>query len=74
MSKVKIDSNAFVYHMPMVLAGTMAEGRVKFMAVGWVARVNYQPPLIALALGNPHHTNSGVTHEYLFHSLHQYPR
>ena len=63
MSKVKISNDAYVYPMPMVLVGAVVEGRVNFMAVGWVARVNYQPPMIAIALGGGHHTNAGI-HEH----------
>lgn len=60
MAKRPIDANAFPYPMPMVLVGTLVEGRPNFMAVGWVSRVNYRPPLIAVALGKIHHTNSGI--------------
>ena len=60
MEKIKIDNSAaFVYPMPMVLAGSIVEGKHNFMAVGWVSRVNFKPPLIAIALG-PHHTNKGI--------------
>ena len=59
MGKVKISSNAFVYPMPMVLAGSVVDGKPNFMAVGWVTRVNFEPPMIAVALG-PHHTNRGI--------------
>jgi flavin reductase (DIM6/NTAB) family NADH-FMN oxidoreductase RutF len=60
MEKIKIDSAAaFLYPMPMVLAGAVVDGRANFLAVGWVSRVNYQPPLFAIALG-PHHTNRGI--------------
>ena len=59
MEKIKIDSNAFVYPMPVVLVGAVVDGKENFMAVGWVSRVNYQPPLIAVALGS-HHTNKGI--------------
>jgi len=60
MDKIKIDNNAaFLYPMPMVLVGTVVEGKANFMAVGWAARVNYQPPIMAVALG-PHHTNKGI--------------
>ena len=52
MEKVKIENNAFVYPMPMVLVGAMVEYRANFMAVGWVARVNFNPLMIAVALGN----------------------
>ena len=60
MSKIKIDNSAaFLYPMPMVLVGSIVEGSANFMAVGWVSRVNYKPPLFAIALG-PHHTNKGI--------------
>jgi flavin reductase (DIM6/NTAB) family NADH-FMN oxidoreductase RutF len=60
MSKVKIGKNNFVYPMPMVLVGTVVDGRANFMAVGWVSRVNFNPPMIAVALGKAHHTNTGI--------------
>jgi flavin reductase (DIM6/NTAB) family NADH-FMN oxidoreductase RutF len=60
MNKIKIDSSAaFLYPMPMVLAGSVVEGKANFMAVGWVSRVNFKPPLFAIAIG-PHHTNKGI--------------
>jgi len=60
MPKKRISENAFPYPMPMVVLGTLADGRPNFMAVGWVARVNFQPPMIAVSLGKTHHTNRGI--------------
>ena len=51
MTRVNIDTNAFVYPMPMVLVGATVENRPNFMAVGWVSRVNARPPMIGVALG-----------------------
>ena len=60
MNKIKIDcSAAFLYPMPMVLVGSVVEGRANFMAVGWVSRVNFRPPLFGIAL-SPHYTNKGI--------------
>jgi flavin reductase (DIM6/NTAB) family NADH-FMN oxidoreductase RutF len=60
MDKIKIENSAaFLYPMPIVLVGSVFAGRANFMAVGWVSRVNYRPPLFAIALG-PHHTNKGI--------------
>jgi flavin reductase (DIM6/NTAB) family NADH-FMN oxidoreductase RutF len=60
MSKIKIDSGAaFLYPMPMVLVGSVVEGKANFMAAAWVSRVNFKPPLMLIALG-PHHTNKGI--------------
>ena len=66
MSKIKIDNSAaFLYPMPMVLVGSIIEGRANFMPVGWVSRVNYNPPLFAVALG-PHYTNKGIDENKAF--------
>ncbi len=60
MNKIKIDTSvAFLYPMPMVLVGSVVEGRANFMAVGWISRVNFNPPLFAIALA-PHYTNKGI--------------
>jgi flavin reductase (DIM6/NTAB) family NADH-FMN oxidoreductase RutF len=60
MTKISIDENAFLYPMPMVLVGTMVEDRPNFLAVGWVTRVNFKPPMVAVALGKGHYTNPGI--------------
>lgn len=63
MNKIKMGNNAFVYPMPMVIVGAVVGHRVNFMAVGWISRVNFQPPMIAIALHKSHYTNSGI-HEH----------
>ncbi len=60
MNKVKIGKNNFVYPMPMTLVGTVVDDRANFMAAGWVSRVNANPPMIAVALGKYHYTNTGI--------------
>jgi flavin reductase (DIM6/NTAB) family NADH-FMN oxidoreductase RutF len=59
MDKIKIDSNVFVYPMPMVIVGALVDGKPNFMAVAFVARANFKPPMIMVALGN-HFTNTGI--------------
>ena len=61
MEKIKLDKNSFLYPMPMVLVGAVVDGRANFMAVGWVSRVNFNPPMMAVALGKSHYTNAGIT-------------
>jgi len=61
MKKVKIDTNAFVYPMPVVLVGTLVDDRPNFLAVGWITRVNYQPALMAIALSKGHHSSGGIS-------------
>lgn len=60
MDKITIDRNSFVYPMPMVLVGAVVNEKANFMAVGWVSRVNFNPPMIAVALGKMHYTNKGI--------------
>jgi flavin reductase (DIM6/NTAB) family NADH-FMN oxidoreductase RutF len=59
MEKIKIDSNAFVYPMPMTLVGAVVDGKPNFLAAAWVTRVNFKPPMIMVALGD-HYTNAGI--------------
>jgi flavin reductase (DIM6/NTAB) family NADH-FMN oxidoreductase RutF len=63
--KKQIDKNAFLYPMPMVLAGSIVNEKPNFMAVGWVSRMNYQPPMIGISLG-PHLTNKGILENQAF--------
>jgi flavin reductase (DIM6/NTAB) family NADH-FMN oxidoreductase RutF len=60
MDKIRIDQNAFPYPMPVVILGAVVDGQPNFMTVAWVTRVNYQPPLIAVACGHGHHTHRGI--------------
>ena len=61
-----IDTNAFVFPMPMVLVGALVKEKPNFIAVAWVSRVNYQPPMIAVALGKTHYTNLGIQENRMF--------
>ncbi|MBD3407523.1 MAG: flavin reductase family protein [Candidatus Lokiarchaeota archaeon] len=62
----KIDSNAFVYPMPMVLVGTHYQDRPNFMPVGWINRVNFNPPLIAAGINSRHTTAEAITETEVF--------
>ena len=60
MGKTRVDSNVSIYPMPVVLAGVVVGGKANFLAVGWIARVNYQPPMVAISLSKGHYTNEGI--------------
>lgn len=59
MEKQRIDNNAFVYPMPVVIVGSVVDEKANFLAVAWVSRVNFKPPMIGISLG-PHYTNKGI--------------
>ncbi len=63
MAKTRIQTNAFLYPMPVVVVGAVVEGKANYMAVAWISRVNYQPPLLAVALGKRQYTARGI-HEH----------
>ena len=66
MSKVNLGANAYVYPMPVTLVGATTAGRANFLAVGWVMRVNWQPPLLAVALNKAHFTPKGIREHRTF--------
>jgi flavin reductase (DIM6/NTAB) family NADH-FMN oxidoreductase RutF len=59
-NKVPIATNAFLYPMPVVLVGAEVEGKPNYMAVAWITRVNYQPPLVAIGIGKRQYTARGI--------------
>jgi len=60
MQKLEIDNNVYLCPMPIVLVGTMVEGKANFMTVGWVSRVNFNPPMIAISINRSHYTPEGI--------------
>ncbi len=60
MEKIKIGNSTRVFPMPMVVVGSVVEGRINYLAVAWVCWVNPDPPMIGVALGKGHHTNKGI--------------
>ncbi len=58
--KISIENNVFVYPMPVTLVGTEVEGKVNFMTVGWISRVNGNPPYICIGIGKNRYTAKGI--------------
>jgi flavin reductase (DIM6/NTAB) family NADH-FMN oxidoreductase RutF len=65
MEKQQIGNNFFI-PMPVVLVGTQVDGKDNFMAVGWCARVNGTPPMIACGIHNSHYTLQGIAETKIF--------
>ena len=60
MQKLNIDTNVYLYPMPLVLVGAEVRGKPNFMTVGWVSRVNFKPPMIAISINKAHYTPKGI--------------
>lgn len=65
MNKVKIDNNVSI-PMPVTLVGCMLKGKANFMAVGWICRVNANPPQIGIGIGSFHATPGGIIENRTF--------
>jgi flavin reductase (DIM6/NTAB) family NADH-FMN oxidoreductase RutF len=65
MEKQQIGNNFFI-PMPVVLVGTHVGGKANFMTVGWCARANANPPMIACGIGNHHYTPKGIAETKTF--------
>ena len=66
MQKISAGQNVFIYPMPVTLLGTVVEGKPNFMALGWVSRVNANPPMIGCGVGKHHHTVKGILENSTF--------
>ena len=66
MNKVELNANAFGFPMPVALLGTVFKGKPTFMALGWFSRVNYQPPMIGIAVGRSHVTYQSIMENRCF--------
>jgi len=60
MSTVRIGANTFVYPMAVTLLGAMTGSKPNFMALGWLSRVNANPPLVGIGVGKHHYTIKGI--------------
>lgn len=60
VDKIKINNNVFVYPMPVTLLGANVKGKANFMALGWVTRVNANPPMIGVGVRKSHYTPGGI--------------
>ncbi|MBM4241590.1 MAG: flavin reductase family protein [Euryarchaeota archaeon] len=66
MEKINIGKNVFIYPMPVTLLGTMVEGKANFMALGWVTRINANPPLLALGVNKVHQSCRNIEENRAF--------
>jgi flavin reductase (DIM6/NTAB) family NADH-FMN oxidoreductase RutF len=60
MAKRNIGSSFNIYPMPVVIAGTVTDGRPNFMTAAWVTKLNSDPPLLGLCVARKQHTAKGI--------------
>jgi len=60
MEKIKIAANTFIYPMPVTLLGSTFQGKANFMTLGWLTRVNANPPKLAAGAFKSHATVAAI--------------
>jgi len=66
MPKVSIAPGLFSPPMPVSLVGALVDSKPNFMTVAWLVRVNFDPPMLAVAIGPGHHTPRGIRENKTF--------
>ncbi len=60
MNKKSIDKTQFCLPWTQTLLGTLVNGRVNFMALDWLTRVNYQPAMLGICVNRTHASNASI--------------
>ena len=60
MAKQNLGKNFNIYPMPVVIVGTVTDGKPNFMTAAWLTKLNTEPPLVGVSLGLHQHTAKGI--------------
>ena len=60
MNKIAVEKNSFCLPWTQTLLGTHVGGRVNFMALDWLTRVNYEPAMLGICVGRGHASNQAI--------------
>jgi flavin reductase (DIM6/NTAB) family NADH-FMN oxidoreductase RutF len=58
--KKNIGKNFDIFPMPVVIVGTLTDGKPNFMTAAWVTKLNTDPPLVGISMGHRQHTAKGI--------------
>ena len=60
MNKIKIDKSLFCLPWTQTLLGTHLNGKVNFMALDWLTRVNYDPVMFGICVNKRNASNAAI--------------
>ena len=69
MAKVNIGEQTFVLPMATTILGSLLEDRPNFMALGWLTRVNFKPPMLGVAVNKGHGSHAAIVDKGEFNFL-----
>jgi flavin reductase (DIM6/NTAB) family NADH-FMN oxidoreductase RutF len=66
MDKIIIDKNLFCLPWTQTILGTHLDGKANFMALDWLTRVNFNPPMLGICVNKQHASHGAIltTKEY----------
>ena len=60
MEKIKIKKDLFCLPWTQTILGTHFEGKVNFMALDWLTRVNFQPAMLGICVNRVHASHEAI--------------
>jgi flavin reductase (DIM6/NTAB) family NADH-FMN oxidoreductase RutF len=60
MEKIKIKKDLFCLPWTQTILGTHLNGKVNFMALDWLTRVNYQPPMLGICVNQNNASSTAI--------------
>ena len=60
MARVNIGDQAYVLPMATTILGSHLEDRANFMALAWLTRVNFKPPMLGVAVNQGHASHGAI--------------
>ena len=63
---IRLENNNQNAPMPVAVVGCVVEGVPNFLAVGWLTRVNMNPPMIGISLAKSRHSSRGIEANKVF--------
>ena len=60
MAKVHIGDQTCVLPMATTILGSHWQSRPNFMALGWLTRVNFKPPMLGVAVNQGHASHAAI--------------
>jgi flavin reductase (DIM6/NTAB) family NADH-FMN oxidoreductase RutF len=60
MDKITIDKTLFCLPWTQTILGTHLEGKVNFMALDWLTRVNINPPMLGICVNKQHASHRAI--------------
>lgn len=66
MDKIAIDKSLFCLPWTQTILGTHLDGKANFMALDWLTRVNFKPPMLGICVNKQHASHRAIltTKEY----------